>query len=57
MTQRSVKLLFKSTVVFFGLLSMVRFVIFGAAIKLKTGGIHDGNQCRCDDTKWQINIG
>ena len=42
-TQRSVKLLVKSIVVFFGLLSMVRFVIFGAAIKLKTGGIYDGN--------------
>ena len=43
MIQRSVKLLFKSIVVFFELLSTVRFVIFGAAIKLKTGGIHDGN--------------
>ena len=44
MTQRSVKVLFKSTVVFFGLLSMVRFVIRGATIRLKTGRLHISNQ-------------
>ena len=42
MTQRSVKLLFKHTVVFFGLLSMVRFVLCGAT--MKTGRFHVGSQ-------------
>ena len=44
MTQRSVKLLLKSTVEFFGLLSMVRIVPCGAAIKQKTGRFHVGSQ-------------